>query len=74
MAFYLSILSVMQLCQAFNDKQNVLFIIADDLRTSLGCYGDKSAYSPNIDFLAQQSFVFANAYSQVCLYCDVEVI
>ncbi|XP_052127808.1 iduronate 2-sulfatase isoform X2 [Frankliniella occidentalis] len=67
MAFYLSILSVMQLCQAINDKQNVLFIIADDLRTSLGCYGDKSAYSPNIDFLAQQSFVFTNAYSQQAL-------
>ncbi|XP_072913896.1 iduronate 2-sulfatase [Hemitrygon akajei] len=48
-------------------KMNVLFIIADDLRTSLGCYGDTTVISPNIDQLASKSFVFKNAFAQQAL-------
>lgn len=44
---------------------NVLFVIIDDLKPALNCYGDKSAYTPNIDFIAQKSFVFNNAFAQV---------
>uniref|UniRef100_A0A671Y9V6 Iduronate 2-sulfatase n=1 Tax=Sparus aurata TaxID=8175 RepID=A0A671Y9V6_SPAAU len=47
-----------------SERRNVLFIIADDLRTSLGCYGDTVAKSPNIDQLASKSQVFLNAYAQ----------
>lgn len=46
-------------------KQNVLFIVVDDLRPSLGVYGYKNAYTPNIDNLAKKSIVFNNAYAQV---------
>ncbi|XP_014116416.1 PREDICTED: iduronate 2-sulfatase isoform X1 [Pseudopodoces humilis] len=46
------------------DGMNVLFIIVDDLRPALGCYGDKLVKSPNIDQLASQSMVFSNAYAQ----------
>ncbi|KAM9834385.1 iduronate 2-sulfatase [Syngnathus typhle] len=46
------------------DRRNVLFIIADDLRTSLGCYGDLTVKSPNIDQLASKSHVFLNAFAQ----------
>lgn len=52
-----------------SERRNVLFIIADDLRTSLGCYGDTVAKSPNIDQLASKSQVFLNAYAQVCWCC-----
>lgn len=45
-------------------KKNVLFIMADDLRTSLGCYGDSLAKSPNIDQLASRSQSFLNAFAQ----------
>lgn len=49
---------------AKREKKNVLFIMADDLRTSLGCYGDSVVKSPNIDQLASKSQVFLNAYAQ----------
>ncbi|XP_061862904.1 iduronate 2-sulfatase [Colius striatus] len=46
------------------DGMNILFIVVDDLRPVLGCYGDKLVKSPNIDQLASQSVVFSNAYAQ----------
>lgn len=47
-------------------RKNFLLIIADDLRPSLGCYGDSTVKSPNVDQLAAKSKVFLNAYAQVC--------
>jgi iduronate 2-sulfatase len=46
-------------------KDNVMFIIVDDLRPALGCYGDTMAHTPNIDALAKSSIYFNNAYVQV---------
>lgn len=40
------------------ERPNVLFIMVDDLRTSLGCYGDPIVKSPNIDRLAESSRLF----------------
>nr|XP_054755100.1 iduronate 2-sulfatase-like isoform X2 [Lytechinus pictus] len=51
------------------DRPNVLFIVIDDLRPSLGCYGGP-IISPNIDQLAAQSAVFTNAMVQVCPSID----
>ncbi len=48
---------------ANESKPNVLFIAVDDLRVSLGCYGDPLAKSPNIDRLARESRVFTRAYT-----------
>ncbi|KAG2463799.1 iduronate 2-sulfatase isoform X1 [Polypterus senegalus] len=46
------------------DRLNVLLILADDLRPSLGCYGDTVVKSPNIDQLASKSMIFQNAFAQ----------
>uniref|UniRef100_A0A672YHY7 Iduronate 2-sulfatase n=1 Tax=Sphaeramia orbicularis TaxID=375764 RepID=A0A672YHY7_9TELE len=46
-------------------KKMYFSIIADDLRPSLGCYGDTLAKSPNIDQLASKSQTFLNAFAQV---------
>jgi len=48
-------------------KPNILFIAVDDLRPSLGCYGDKHAISPNIDALAKRSVLFDQAHCQVAV-------
>lgn len=43
---------------------NVLFIVVDDLRPELGCYGNSQIHSPHIDKLAAQSLLFERAYCQ----------
>ncbi len=43
-------------------KVNILFIIVDDLRPELGCYGNTKVQSPNIDKLANAGIVFTNSY------------
>ena len=44
-------------------KPNVLFIMADDFRPEMGCYGS-SALTPNLDRLAKRSVQFDRAYCQ----------
>jgi len=46
-------------------KPNVLFIVVDDLRPQLGCYGHRQMLSPNIDRLAGEGVLFSRAYCQV---------
>jgi arylsulfatase A-like enzyme len=46
-------------------QQNVLFIIVDDLRTELPVYGKDHIHAPNIERLAGEGVVFANAYANV---------
>ena len=45
-------------------QYNVLFMIADDLRPLLGCYGHPEMHTPNIDRLAQRGTLFNRAYCQ----------
>ncbi|XP_066992107.2 iduronate 2-sulfatase isoform X2 [Anabrus simplex] len=48
-------------------KPNVLFVIVDDLRPALGCYGDKNAFTPYIDSFSLKSIKFNNAFVQQAL-------
>jgi iduronate 2-sulfatase len=50
-------------------KPNVLFIAIDDLRPALGCYGDHTAMTPNIDRLASRGTLFSRAYCQQAVCC-----
>jgi arylsulfatase A-like enzyme len=42
---------------------NVLFVVADDLNTSIGCYGG-DAITPNLDAFARTGLMFSRAYCQ----------
>lgn len=45
-------------------KQNVIFISVDDLRPTLGCFGDPLAITPNVDSLANHGVIFNSHYVQ----------
>ena len=45
-------------------KNNVLFMIVDDLRPMLSCYGIPEMHTPNIDRLALRGTLFNRAYCQ----------
>jgi N-sulfoglucosamine sulfohydrolase len=50
---------------ALAGPKNVLLVIADDLGMQVGCYGDKTARTPNIDALAATGTRFTHAFASV---------
>jgi iduronate 2-sulfatase len=58
--------TIIGLSNAADQKaNNVLFIIVDDLRPDLNCYGNKQIISPNIDRIAHEGTMFQRAYCNV---------
>lgn len=45
------------------DRPNILWIVAEDMSPTLGCYGDEYATTPNLDRLAEQSCRYVNAFA-----------
>ncbi len=49
-------------CLNAADK-NIIFFITDDEGQTLGCYGDTTATTPNVDALARDGVMFKNAFA-----------
>ena len=49
------------------NNPNVLFIVIDDMLPALGCYGNLTIQSPNIDQLSRNGTMFTNAFCQVAI-------
>ena len=50
-----------------NKKPNILFISVDDLKPTIGSFGDDFAVTPNIDKLSETSTVFLNNHTQLAI-------
>jgi iduronate 2-sulfatase len=61
--FYL-FFSNIALSQVSNASPNILFIAVDDLKPTIGAFGDDLANTPNIDLLAENATVFLNNHTQ----------
>lgn len=48
-----------------NSKYNVVVVVFDDLRPTIGAYGDILAQTPHLDAFINGSHYFTRAYSQV---------
>jgi iduronate 2-sulfatase len=64
-------LAALHAADSRRQKPNVLFIISDDLKPLLGCYGTSWIQSPNIDRLAAKGTVFMANYCQVAFCAPV---
>jgi iduronate 2-sulfatase len=63
----LAVAVLVPVAPAADQRMNVVFIVADDLNTSLGCYGNRIVKTPNLDRLAARGVRFDKAYVQVPL-------
>ena len=61
--YLLSLLALPSMAKT--EKMNVLFLMADDMRPELGCYGIESVKTPNLDKLASSGVLFQNAYCNI---------
>ena len=50
---------------AFGQRPNILWITCEDISPHIGCYGDKTAVTPNIDALATQGVLYRNAFAPI---------
>ena len=61
---FLILLSIIKIQAQDQSKPNILFIAIDDLKPTIGIYGDSFAVTPNIDTIAKNGTTFFNNHTQ----------
>lgn len=51
-------------CALAAERPNILWLTAEDMSPTLGCYGDPQAKTPEIDRLAERSVRYTRAYAE----------
>jgi iduronate 2-sulfatase len=54
-------------CLRATSPPNILFVIVDDLRPELGCYGNEEIKTPGFDAFSDQAVTFKRAYCQAAV-------
>ncbi|CAI0780111.1 sulfatase family protein [Serratia entomophila] len=49
--------------QVTPERPNILLILAEDMNSRIGAYGDPVAKTPNLDALAKESVIFTNVFT-----------
>lgn len=62
-----SLLAANAFAQQSTRPPNILWISTEDMSPHLGCYGDKTAKTPNIDKLATQGIRFTNVFTTAAI-------
>ena len=65
MSLLLGVLPIVAEAQEETKVKNILFIMVDDLRPEMGCYGHPLVKSPNIDRLADEGVRFSRSYCNI---------
>ncbi len=55
--------SSVQANQKKKSRPNILWITCEDMSPRLGCYGDRTVPTPNIDRLAREGMLYTNAFA-----------
>jgi iduronate 2-sulfatase len=50
-----------------SERPNILFVLVDDLRPEIGCYGNDQIKTPHFDQFAKRSTTFLRAYCQAAV-------
>ena len=66
---YILLISISSIIAQENSNPNVLFIVIDDLKPTLGAYYDNFAKTPFIDNIAKNGTTFLNNHVH-CLPCN----
>ena len=69
LVFFVGLIQGPAACRAAPQRLNVVWIMSDDLRPQLGCYGDPIVKTPHIDRFARRAMQFDRAYVQ-CAVCS----
>ena len=51
------------------ERPNILWIVGENLKLDLGCYGAKNVHTPNLDALAADGIRYTHAFSTSPVTC-----